>query len=114
METQQLRERNYSTEAEIDDEEEEGVFPAEVLEGMKHGDGSIYRPDAYQMHSLYRIADTTEGNCILLVLRIFFSLNFHFHFRPKGNFESHKQDLSHGLTAYYASRVPPFLQLRSN
>ncbi|KAF8655555.1 hypothetical protein HU200_061101 [Digitaria exilis] len=61
METQQLRERNYSTEAEIDDEEEEGVFPAEVLEGMKHGDGSIYRPDAYQMHSLYRIADTTEG-----------------------------------------------------
>jgi len=47
------------------DHEEEGVIPAELVEGSKHGDGSIFRPDEHPLHSLYHLHDTRESKRFL-------------------------------------------------
>jgi len=46
--------------AEDDDDEQKSVIPAEVVEGSKHEDGSIYRPDEHPLHSLYHLHDPGE------------------------------------------------------
>ncbi|CAL4905141.1 unnamed protein product [Urochloa decumbens] len=46
---------------EDDDDDDEGVILAEVVEGSKHGDGSIFRPDEHPLlHRLYHLHDTRE------------------------------------------------------
>ena len=46
-----------------DDDEQKSVIPAEVVEGSKHEDGSIYRPDEHPLHSLYHLHDPRESKC---------------------------------------------------
>ena len=48
-------------EEDVYEHEVEGVIPAELVEGSKHGDGSIYRPDEHPLHRLYHLHDTRES-----------------------------------------------------
>ncbi|PAN21856.1 hypothetical protein PAHAL_3G494900 [Panicum hallii] len=45
---------------EVDDHDEEGAIAVELVEGSKHGDGSIFRPDEHPLHRLYHLHDTRE------------------------------------------------------
>ncbi|CAN6357002.1 unnamed protein product [Urochloa humidicola] len=49
-----------AAEEEDDNYDDEGVIPAEVVEGSKHGDGSIFRPDEHPLHRYYHLHDTRE------------------------------------------------------
>ncbi|CAL4897818.1 unnamed protein product [Urochloa decumbens] len=51
-----------AVEEEDDDDnyDEEGVILVEVVEGSKHGDGSIFRPDKHPLHKFYHLHDTRE------------------------------------------------------
>ncbi|TVU49101.1 hypothetical protein EJB05_00392, partial [Eragrostis curvula] len=43
-----------------EDDDTDDLVDVDVVEGSKHGDGSIYQPDAHYLHRLYHLADTRE------------------------------------------------------
>jgi hypothetical protein len=66
-----VRKRKMEDEPMEDELEEEEVIPACVIEGSKHADGSIYRPDTHFFHRLYCLDDTRESTPYSKLVSVF-------------------------------------------